>query len=102
MRELVQSPFRERQPITYAEILDGLEYHYQVVLSGDSLRHIVRNMASIKSVVGTPMDSERVAVEPAAIDAWDEILGERLVGVRGSSCFTWTRLAAPIARTVGR
>jgi hypothetical protein len=61
--------------------LDGLEYDQGIIVSLDSLRHILRSMTTLKSVVGIPKDSERLAVDASEIDAWYNILSEKLIGV---------------------
>jgi hypothetical protein len=81
MAELVTSHVRERRPLTYAELLDLLQYNHRIILSGDTLRHIVRDMPQIKSIVGTPMEAERVAVDPATIEDWYRVLAETIDGI---------------------
>jgi hypothetical protein len=79
--EVVHVRCAEHNPVTYAELLDGLEYDHGIIMSGDSLRHIVRSMTMLKSVVGIPKDSERPAVDAPEIDALYDILAEKLLGV---------------------
>jgi hypothetical protein len=81
MRDLIVQRFEEHNPITYAELLDTLQYAHNVILSGDSLRHIVRGMPTVKSVIGVPTESERVAVQPEHIEAWFERLEQSVAGV---------------------
>jgi hypothetical protein len=76
MIEFVNTRCAEQNPVTYAELLDGLEYDHGIIMSGDSLRHIVRSMTTLKSVVGIPKDSERLAVDASEIDAWYNFLSE--------------------------
>jgi L-lysine 2,3-aminomutase len=64
------------------------------VLSLDTLRHIVRNLPQVKSVLGVPMESERVAVDPARVQEWLLELKARVEGTAGDSCSTWTKPAA--------
>jgi hypothetical protein len=78
---LITARFREHNPITYAELLDTLQYTREITLSGDSLRHIVRGMPTVKSVIGIPTESERVAVDPEQIDAWLTKLEEKVQGI---------------------
>jgi hypothetical protein len=81
MIEFVHTRCAEHNPVTYAELLDGLEYDHGIIMSGDSLRHIARSMTTLKSVVGIPKDSERLAVDASEIDAWYNILSEKLMSV---------------------
>jgi hypothetical protein len=69
MIESVHTRCAEHNPVTYAELLDSLESYDWVILSGNSLRHIVRSMTTLKSVVRIPMDSARLDVEASQIDA---------------------------------
>jgi hypothetical protein len=70
MLDLTRSRFESRNPITDAELLDLLQTHHDVSLSADTLRHIIRNLEGVKSVIGIPMEAERVSVDPAEIEAW--------------------------------
>jgi hypothetical protein len=38
-------------------------------------------MTTLKSVVGIPKDSERLAVDASEIDAWSNIFSEKLMGL---------------------
>jgi hypothetical protein len=64
LENLIRTRFEEQKPITYVEVLDSLQYDCQVVLTADTLRHIIRHMESVKTIVGQPMEAERVAVNP--------------------------------------
>jgi hypothetical protein len=55
MVDLIISRVGEHHPVTYAELLDLRQYAHEVVISGETLRHIVRNMPQIKSIVGVLM-----------------------------------------------
>jgi hypothetical protein len=70
----IASRVRERRPMTDAELLDKPHDRYGISISGDTLRHIVRDHAQIRSIAGVPMESETVAVDLADIDAgYDEL-----------------------------
>jgi hypothetical protein len=69
MIEFVHTRCAEHHPVRYAELLDGLEYDHGIIMSGNTLRHIVRSMTTLKSVVRIPKDSERPAVDVSEIDA---------------------------------
>jgi hypothetical protein len=81
MIEFVHTRCAEHNPVTYAELLDGLKYDHGTILSGDSLRHIVRNATTLKFVVRISKDSERLAVDASEIDGWYSILSEKLMGI---------------------
>jgi transposase len=91
--DFVRERCAQHRPVTYGELLDRLQFNYEIVLSGDSLRHIVRSMPLIKSVVGKPEDSKRVDVDPAEIDAWYATLPlqREWTASRGGSSSTWMR-----------
>jgi hypothetical protein len=78
---LVNSRFHERKPISYSELLDLLQYDHHFAISADTLRHIVKSMDSIKTVIGIPMEAERVAVDPGEILAWFDRLRNVVDGV---------------------
>ena len=79
--ELVDSRTQQRNPVTYPELLDLLESQHRVVLSADTLRHVIRNMDSVKTITGYPMEAERVAVNPDDISAWFNRLGSIVEGI---------------------
>jgi hypothetical protein len=81
MIEFVHTRCAEHNPVTYAELLDGLEYDHGIIMSGDSLRQIVRSMTTLKSIVGIQRDSERLAVDASEMDVCYNILGEKLMGI---------------------
>jgi hypothetical protein len=41
-----------------------------MVICVNTVRHIIRNMSSVKTVTGCPMEAERAAVNPEEISAW--------------------------------
>jgi hypothetical protein len=43
---------REENPMTYAELLDIVQYEHKIILSGDSRRHVVRGMPRVKTIIG--------------------------------------------------
>jgi hypothetical protein len=79
--DLVHSRTLQRNPITDSELLDLLESQHQVVLCADTLRHVIRNMDSVKTIVGRPMEAERVAVNPDEISAWFDRLRTIVDGI---------------------
>lgn len=81
MVDLTRDRFESRNPVTYPELLDLIQAHYDVSLCADTLRHIIRNLDAIKSVLGIPMERERVAVDPAEIEAWFRNLAAEVAGV---------------------
>jgi hypothetical protein len=73
MLDLIHSRFEDRKPITDIEMVDLLQIHHQIhhqmSISSDTLHHTIRNLEAVKSVIGTPMELERVAVDAAEIQA---------------------------------
>jgi hypothetical protein len=47
MTEFVRERGAQQRPVRYAELLDSLQFHHEIGLSGDSLRQIVRSMPLI-------------------------------------------------------
>jgi hypothetical protein len=66
--------FEERKPIIYAEVLDALQYDHQGLFTADTLRHVIRDMESAKTIIGQLMEADRNAVDPDEISAWFERL----------------------------
>jgi hypothetical protein len=73
--------FEARNPITYAELLDCLQYHHGIVISADTLRHRMSAINSVKITRGIPMEAERVAVDPAVLTEWYKEQARRVEGV---------------------
>jgi hypothetical protein len=76
--DLVHERFHQQKPITFAELLDTLQYQHSVVVSLDYLRHVIRRLDTVKTVVGIPMESDRVAVDPAVLTEWYRSLAEKI------------------------
>jgi hypothetical protein len=51
MIEFIYTGCVEHNHVTCAELLNGLEYSHEIILSGHSLRHIVCGMTTLKWVV---------------------------------------------------
>jgi hypothetical protein len=81
MSNLIMARYDQQKPITYAELLDSLQDIHGITVSGDTLRHIVRGMPTVKSVIGIPTKSERVAVAPEQIEAWFDELEAKVQGI---------------------
>jgi hypothetical protein len=77
----VAERFQWNNPISYPELLDVLQYHFRIVISADTLRHRIRNIDSVKSLLGIPTEAERVAVDCATLAEWNADLGRRIAGV---------------------
>jgi hypothetical protein len=62
MEGWIESVVRERYEASTAlsdmELLDLLQYHHYIVMSADTLRHRIRSMSSVRSVVGVAKESE--------------------------------------------
>jgi hypothetical protein len=54
--------------------MDLLQIHHQVSISSETLHYTIGNLEAVQSVIGIPMEAERVAVDPAEIQAWFESL----------------------------
>jgi hypothetical protein len=84
MIEFVNTRCAVHNPVTYAKLLDPLEYDHGIIMSGDPLKHIVPSMTTLKSVVAIPKDSQRLAEDASEIDAWYNVLSEKLMDVSRS------------------
>jgi hypothetical protein len=77
---VIAERFRSNNPVTYGEPLGVFEYHFSIVMSADTLRHRLRNIESVTSLLGIPMETERVAVDRAALaeemdPGWESVEG---------------------------
>jgi hypothetical protein len=81
IQKMIEDGYSQRKPVTYFEILDALQYRCRTVISSDTLRHIVRALPGVKTVIGVPMEAERTAVDPAEIDRWFDDLTREIEGV---------------------
>jgi hypothetical protein len=81
IESVVRERYEAHTALSYIELPDLLQYHHSIVMSADTLRHRIRSMPSVRSVLGVPMESERVAVDPAVLDEWFRDLAQRVEGV---------------------
>jgi hypothetical protein len=81
IQKMIEDGYSERKPVTYFEILDALQYRCKTSISSDTLRHIVRTLPGVKTVIGVPMEAERARVDPAEIDHWFDDLTRAIEGV---------------------
>jgi hypothetical protein len=58
IESVVRERYEAHTALSYMELLDLLQYHHSIVLSIDTLRHRVRPMPSVRSVLRVPMESE--------------------------------------------
>jgi hypothetical protein len=68
IQNMIITGYSERKPVTYFEIVNALQERCRTVLSSDTLWHIIRTMPGVKPMIGVPMKSERVAVDPEEIN----------------------------------
>jgi hypothetical protein len=95
--EIVQARFVERKPVTYRLLQDALEWRFKISMRADTLRHICRGLPGVKSVVGFPMERDRVHCDQDAITAYyDELEGvidgipaEFVYNIDESGCSEW-------------
>jgi hypothetical protein len=74
IKTIVTNRFTEKKPVSYLEIMDALQYFFQIGLSADTTRHICRTIPGVRSIWGIPMEGTRVEVDPAKIeDFYDEL-----------------------------
>jgi hypothetical protein len=52
-----------------------------MVINADTLRHRMRNIDSVKSLLGIPTEAERAPVDHATLAEWYADLGERIARV---------------------
>jgi hypothetical protein len=54
--------FQSNNRLSYPRLLDALQYDFGIVISAAALRYRIRNIESVKSLLGIPTEAERVAV----------------------------------------
>jgi hypothetical protein len=64
-----------------------------------TLRHIIRNMKVVKTIIGRPMETERRVVNPDAIHEWPIPSVPSSMAFRGNSSSTWTKPSVQIRAT---
>jgi FAD synthase len=82
MLELIRTRFDARNPVTSIELVDLLQTHRQISISSDTVRHAIRNLETVKSLLGTPMKVDRVTVKREERQWCFEQLWAELAGVR--------------------
>jgi hypothetical protein len=112
--EVVYERYEARKPITSAELLDLLQYRHSVIISSDTLRHLVHHASTVKSIIGISIEEERVQLDPAVIANWYADLARRIAGVHRQFIFNVdetgcnefadkreTKMLVPITRSKG-
>jgi hypothetical protein len=70
IRNMIETGYSRRKALIYFQILDALPYRCGTVISSDTLRHIVRTMPGVKTVIGVAMEAEGVVMDPEEINRW--------------------------------
>jgi hypothetical protein len=78
---VVTERYEARNAVSYPELLDLLQYRHATVVSSDTLRHRIRSMPSVRSVLGIPTEAERVAVGSEIVTEWYRALATKIEGV---------------------
>lgn len=98
IRDIVKAEFERRNPVTYDYLIDIIQYRFDISIKADTLRHIVRAHAEIKTVQGRPMERQRVLADQEQIDRWydlldsliEEVPGAFIFNVDETGCSDWT------------
>jgi hypothetical protein len=69
MPKLIQAGDAAKNPITHAERLDILHDKHGIAIFSDTLRHLIRSLDSMKSVIWIAIEAERVAVDSEDMNA---------------------------------
>ena len=60
VQKFIEFQFQQKNPVTYDQLLDVIEYKFGITLKLDTLRHIVYSLPNVKVITGEPMDQNRV------------------------------------------
>jgi hypothetical protein len=79
--------FENRNPVTYDYLADAVQYYFGVSVKTDTLRHICRTFPGVKSIWGSPMETERVEAKIEDIDDFYHELSAYLEDIPSSFVF---------------
>ena len=73
--------FTNNSPLSYYEIQDYIHHEFGYVMLPDTIRHMFNTNCNFKTVVGIPMESERVRSDPKEIDLYFQLLKSNIQDV---------------------
>jgi hypothetical protein len=59
------------EAVRTATIMGRAKDHFGIMISADAQRHWIRNIESVKSLLGLLTEAERAAVAPATLAEWN-------------------------------
>jgi hypothetical protein len=62
--------FKAKNPITVVEMEDHLQYHHNISVLHDTLRHFISRISGVHTVIGVSMEAERVETSNEDIKQW--------------------------------
>ena len=85
--EFVHSRYDELKPASYEDIIDFLDYSHQINILPDTVRHMIRKCSCLKSIIGIPMEKERIMADPEKIQNFYSELEELIDDTPASLVF---------------
>lgn len=78
LRDFITERFELRLPVTYEDIRDFAENHWDMIVNLSSLRSVIEQCEDFKTVIGEPLEDSRLFANPEQIDQYfrdiDEVI----------------------------
>jgi hypothetical protein len=87
IRKMVLSRFKQKNPITIIELVDYIQYRHHRTVTDDTMRHFISRIAGLHTVIGIPMEAERVISSDLEIIHWYQELSEVMKNIPAGFIF---------------
>jgi hypothetical protein len=88
---MVESRLRERQHVTYCELLEYIQYERGLILQANTFRHVIWKLPTVKPIFAKPIEAERAEIDPETIRAWHKELTAMIQEISPISSWMFTR-----------
>lgn len=87
LHKFVHECFAQLDPPTYSQLIDFVQGTTEKVLIPDTMRKLIARFDDLKTVVGVPMEAERVKCNEADAELFYELLKDAVNGIPAAFIF---------------
>jgi hypothetical protein len=73
----------KRDSVIISFLIGQIDHFFRILLSANTMSHVIRSMPHVKTVMGPPMDKSRVFTDPTAIENYSAAVSALIDGVTG-------------------
>jgi hypothetical protein len=78
---LIMKRFEAKDPVTIVELIDHIQYMFNITVSDDTMRKFVHRFPGVQTILGLPMDICRVQTSDEEIKHWYDELAPLLTAI---------------------